>query len=155
MKKTLALIAFTGLLALTLASCGSDDDKKDEPTPPSRLTLESVTDTETGARIVFEIYLDNDSSTIYVYNAVITANGLTTAPMNVRVNAPCKGDNEGKVFTYSGTGLIPQVQRGSIYTPQSSLVVTDFTCVVNTIAKTYSTQFDCLGKHYFKSGALK
>ena len=151
MKKIFAFFLISGLLVTFLSSCG---DEKDEPMIIKSLLLESDDD-ETGARIVFDIDLDRDSSSIYIYNAIINMGGEISLPMNVRIDSPCSVDKAGKVYTYSGTNIVPFILRGNTPVPTPSILVTNFTCVVNTENKTYFTEFDCRSSHYSKSGAIK
>ena len=151
MKKLLPALLFAALF-LAFAACG---DENDEPEVPMTQQLESEIDDETGARVVFDIDLNKDSSSVYVYNAVFTIGERVSPPMDIRIDSPCSVDKSGTVYTLSGTGMIPYMKMGSTFVPVPSMPVTNFICTVNTKEKTYSTSFDCHGGHWAKSGKLK
>lgn len=148
MKKIFYLM-FAMSLSLASISCG---DEKDEPEIIKTQQLESEVDDETGVRVVFDIDLNKDSSSVYVYNVQFAP----TAPtLNVRIDSPCSVDKSGKVYTLQGTDIIPYMKMGTSYVPVPDMPVTNFICTVNTKDKTYSTSFDCHGGHWAKSGKLK
>ena len=152
MKKILSMLFVATMLGMVFVACGDD---KDEPEPAKVQQLESVVDDETEARVVFDIDLNKDSSSVYVYNAVFTIGERVSPAMNIRIDSPCSVDKSGTVYTYQGTDIIPYMMMGASFVPVPSMPVTNFTCTVNTKLKTYSTSFDCHGGHWSKSGKLK
>lgn len=152
MKKFFSMLFVVTMLGMVSVACGDDND---EPEVPKTQQLESVVDDETEARIVFDIDLDKDSSTVYVYNAVFTIGERVSPAMNIRIDSPCSVDKTGTVYTYQGTDITPYMMMGTTFVPVPSMPVTNFVCTVNTGEKTYSTSFDCHGGHWSKSGKLK
>ena len=152
MKKFFSMFFIASLLSMAFVSCG---DEKDEPEIIQSQQLESVVDDETGVRIVFDIDLTKDSSSVYIYNVVFTIGDRTSKPMDIRIDSPCSVDKTGTIYTYQGTDMTPYMLMGTSFVPFPSMPVTDFICTVNTKEKTYSTSFDCHGGHYDKNGKLK
>ena len=107
--------------------------------------------------LIYDIDLDNDSSSIYIYNAVFTIGSTTSPVMNIRIDAPVNVDKTGKIFTFAGTGIVPYLLRGTTPVPMSSdaYLVHNLTCTVNTGNKTFNIAFDCHGGHHSDSGNLK
>ena len=152
MKKIFSTLLFAALLSMAFVSCGNE---KDEPEVIKTQQLESEIDDETGARVVFDIDLNKDSSSVYVYNAVFTIGERVSPAMNIRIDSPCTVDKSGNIYNYQGTDIIPYMMMGTSFVPVPSMPVTNFVCTVNTKDKTYSTSFDCHGGHWSKSGKLK
>lgn len=151
MKKFLPMLAFAAMLCV-FASCGDDND---EPNVPPTQTLESVYEDATDTHFTFDIDLDKDSSSIYLYNVIFTIGEAQSPAMNIRIDAPVTVDKKGKVFTYAGTDIVPFLLRGTTPTPMPTFIVTNLTCTVNTTDKTYSMFFNCHGGEYSSSGKLK
>ena len=152
MYKLFALFA-VAVLGMAFVSCGDD---KDEPVKPEPVgNLESVCeDPEHDTHYLFDIDLDKDSSSIYIYNVQFAPN----APLlTIRIDAPVIADRSGKIYSYSGTGIMPYMQRGSVFMPMpgENYLVTDLLCNVNTEAKTYDIKFYCHGGHFKDAGRLK
>ena len=160
MKKLIVLLFAAATLSLVITSCGKDDP--DEPVVNTQ-QLESEHSEFNDTYLVYDIDLSKDSSTIYVYNAVFTMGEISSGAMDVRVDAPCTVDKTGKVYTYSGTDIIPYLVRNGSPVPVPGLRVNHLSSVVNVEKKTYSISFDCIGTvmgkeingHYDKEGKLK
>lgn len=152
MKKLVFMLFAATLLGMAFVSCG---DEKDEPVIPKAQTLESVHQDATETYFKFDIDMNKDSSSIYLYNVVFTIGEAQSPAMNIRIDAPVTVDKKGKVFTYSGTNITPFLLRGNTPVPMPNMPVTDLTCTVNTGDKTYSMAFDCHDGHYSNSGKLK
>ena len=160
MKKLASILFVAAMLGMVLAACG---DEKDEPVFPTTMQLESEHGEANDTYLVYDIDLSTDSSSIYVYNAVFRMGDASSPALNIRVNAPCTPDKSGKVFTFAGTGIIPNLMMGSTAVPFPTLRVNNLRSVVNTEKKTYSISFDCQGTamgkpidgHYEKEGKLK
>ena len=160
MKKLIHALLFAALF-LTFAACG--DDKKDEPVFPTTQQLESEHGQANDTYLIWDIDMMQDSSSIYVYNAVFSMGEITSKPLNIRVDAPCTVDKSGKVYTFVGTGIIPYLLMGTTPTPFPTLRVNNLRSIVNTENKTYSISFKCqgtaMGKEidgsYEKEGKLK
>ena len=159
MKKLLPALLFAALF-LAFAACG---DEKDEPVAPVSQKIESVHGEANDTYLVWDIDMAKDSSTIYVYNAVFAMGETTSPPLNISVNSPCTVDKTGKVFSFIGTNIIPNLMMGSTPTPFPTLRVNNLRSVVDVEKKTYSISFDCQGTamgkeingHYDKEGSLK
>ena len=152
MKKLLPALFFAALF-LTFTACGSDDDEPNNK--PVSQKIASVYQNETDVHYVFDINMDKDSSSIYLYNVVFTIGESTSPAMNIRIDAPVTVDNSGKVFTYRGTDIIPFRLSGTTPVPMPSFPVTNLNCVVNTSKKTFEMSFNCHGGSYQDQGALK
>lgn len=148
------------LVSLMICSC---DDNKDEPVTPVAQQLESEHGEANDTYLIYDIDMDKDSSTIYVYNVVFTMGDVSSKPLSISINAPCSVDKSGKVFSFAGTDIVPNLLRGTTPVPITSLRVNNFTSSVNVEKKTYSISFDCQGTvigktidgHYDKQGNLK
>lgn len=151
MKKLFSIFFIAAMLSMALVSCGDDD----EPNVPESQTLESLYLEPTDTHFLFDIDLEKDSSSIYLYNAIFTIGEEHSPAMNIRIDAPVSVDKSGKIFTYAGTDIIPFLLRGNTPTPMPSFLVTNLTCTVNTADKTYSMFFNCHGGEYSNSGKLK
>lgn len=160
MKKFFAVLFAAAMLSIVITSCGKDDP--DEPVVPVTQQLESEHGEANDTYLIYDIDLNKDSSTIYVHNAVFSMGTITSPPLNISVNAPCTVDKTGKVFTFIGTNITPNLMRGNTPVPFPTLRVNNLKSVVNVEIKTYSISFDCqgtaLGKeingHYEKEGRL-
>lgn len=152
MKKFFVMMFALAALGLVCIACG--DDKKDEPVVPTQ-NLESVKESGTDTYYVFDIDMDKDSSSIYMYS--IKFSDQMPVTIDVRIDAPVTVDKTGKVYTYAGTGIMPYMMRNGklIPMPGEAYLVTDLLCNVNTEAKTYDIKFDCHGGHFEQSGKLK
>lgn len=161
MKKIFSMLLIAAALCIMTTACG--DDKKDEPEVPQTQKLESEHSAANDTYLVYDIDLSKDSSSICVYNAVFQMGDKTSPALNIRVDAPCSVDKAGKVYTYSGTNIIPYLIMGTTPTPFPTLRVNNLRSVVNVEKKTYSITFDCQGNamgkpidgHYEKEGNLK
>ena len=140
MKKLIPALLFAALF-MTFASCG--DDKKDEPVEPVVQQIESEHGVTNDTYLIWDIDMSQDSSSIYVYNVKFAEQMPVT--INVRVDAPCTVDKTGKVFTFTGTNIMPYLMMGSTPTPFPTLQINDLRSVVNTENKTYSISFKCQG----------
>lgn len=151
MKKLFALFAVV-VLGMAFVSCGDD---KDEPVKPEPLgNLESVYENANDKHYLFDIDLNKDSSSIYIYNVQFAP----SAPLlTIRIDAPVVVDRSGKIYTFAGTGIAPFMQRQSVFLPMTDeqYQVTDLLCNVNTEAKTYDIKFNCHGGHFEDAGRLK
>lgn len=151
MKKLLSALLLAAL-CMSFTACGDDD----EPVTPDPVqNLESVYQNETDARYVFDIDLDKDSSSIYLYNVKFTIGERVSPPMNIRIDAPVTVDKSGKVFTFAGTDIIPYLLMGTTPVPSPGFMVTNLTCTVDTKEKTYDMFFNCHGGEFKASGKLK
>lgn len=151
MKKFFAMLFIAASLGMLFTACGDD---KDEPVIKTQY-LESVYESETETHFLFDIDLDKDSSTIYIYNIVFRIGEATSPAMTLRFNAPVTVS--GKTYTYSGTGIVADMQRGTTWMPMpgDSYLVNNLTCTVNPEAKTYFITFDCHGGHFEENGKLR
>ena len=142
------------MLGLVFTACGDD---KDEPEVPKTQNLESVYQEPTDTHFLFDINLDKDSSSIYMYNIVFRIGEATSPAMTLRVDAPVTVDKSGKVYTYSGTGIVAYMMRGTTWTlmPGEAYLVHNLTCTVKPEAKSYYITFDCHGGHFEQNGSLK
>lgn len=122
-----------------------------------RFTAESEYESATDTHFQFDIDLEKDSSSIYMYNIVFRIGDATSPAMTLRVDAPVTVDKSGKVYTYSGTGIMGYMMRGTSWVPMpgDAYLVHNLTCNVNPEAKTYSISFDCHGGHFEENGRLK
>lgn len=155
MKKFLCMFFAVTMLSMVFVSCGDD---KDEPVKPETTqNLESIYENETDTHFMFDINLDNDSSTIYLYNIVFRIGDAVSPAMNIRIDAPVTVDNTGKIYTYAGTGITPYMMRGNTLVPMAgpNYLVTNLLCNVNIQTKTYDIKFDCHGGHFEDAGRLK
>ena len=154
MKKFFSMLFIATMLSMMFVACGDD---KDEPVIPKTQNLESVYTEETDTHFLFDINLDKDSSSIYMYNIVFRIGEATSPAMTLRVDAPVTVDKSGKVYTYSGTGIVAYMMRGTTWMPMpgETYLVNNLTCTVNPDAKTYAISFDCHGGHFDESGKLK
>ena len=152
MKKFFVMMFALAALGLVCIACG--DDKKDEPVVPTQ-NLESVKESGADTYYVFDIDMDKDSSSIYMYS--IKFSDQMPVTIDVRIDAPVTVDKTGKVYTYAGTGIMPYMMRNGklIPMPGEAYQVTDLLCNVNTEAKTYDIKFYCHGGHFEQSGKLK
>lgn len=161
MKKFLAVLFAAAMLSIVVTSCGKDDP--DEPVAPITQQLESEHGEANDTYLIYDINLDKDSSTIYVYNAVFSMGEISSPPLTISVNAPCTVDKTGKVFTFAGTNIVPNLMRGNTPVPFPTLSVNNLRSTVDIEKKTYSISFDCQGSamgkaidgHYDKEGKLK
>lgn len=154
MKKFFSMLFIATMLAFVFTACGDD---KDEPVVIKTQNLESVYTSSTDTHFLFDIDLDKDSSSIYMYNIVFRIGEATSPAMTLRVDAPVTVDKTGKVYTYSGTGIVAFMMRGTSWVPMpgDAYLVHNLTCNVNPEAKTYSITFDCHGGHFEESGKLR
>ena len=123
----------------------------------AHFTAKSTFVNETDTRFEFDIDMDKDSSTIFMYNIVFRIGEATSPAMTLRVDAPVTVDKSGKVYTYAGTGIVAFMKRGTTWMPMpgDTYMVNNLTCNVNPAAKTYDIAFDCHGGHFEQSGALQ
>lgn len=161
MKRFFAILSIVAVLGIMFCSCGKDDP--DEPVNPNIQRLESEHSVANDTYLIYDIDLSKDSSTIYVQNAVFSMGETSEMKLNISVNTPCTVDKTGKVFTFRGTNIVPNLMRGNTPVPFPTLRVNNLTSIVNVEKKTYSISFDCQGTamgkeidgHYDKEGKLK
>ena len=154
MKKLFSMLFIAAMCCMALVSCGDDDEPtKPEPTQ----NLESIFENPTDTHYMFDIDLEKDSSSIYLYNIVFRIGEATSPAMNIRIDAPVTVDKTGKIYTYAGTGIMPYMMRGNtpVPMPGDTYLVTDLLCNVNTEAKTFDIKFDCHDGHFEDSGRLR
>lgn len=161
MKFFYSILSVAFVLGMMFTSCGKDDP--DEPVLPTTYQLESEHGVTNDTYLIYDIDLDKDSSSIYVYNAAFNIGSSTPLKLNILVNAPCTVDKTGKVFTFTGSNIVPNLMRGNTPVPFPTLQVNNLISIVNIENKTYSISFDCQGNaigkeinsHYDKEGNLK
>lgn len=151
MKKLFSMLFMAALLGLVFTACG---DGKDEPDEPQAQNLESVHENDqTDQYFVFDIDMNKDKSTIYMYNIQFAPG----APkMTLRVNVPASLNNG--VYTLSGTDLVADMftqSAGWIPMSDEQYQLKNLMCTVNPKAKQYSISFDAHGGHFEESGKLK
>lgn len=153
MKKFFSMLFIVTMLSMVLVSCG--DDEPDPAIPTQKLESAYVDATDT--HYTFDIDLNKDSSSIYLYNIVFRIGEATSPAMNIRIDAPVTVDKSGKVYTYSGNKIMPYMLRGTtpVPMPGDDYQVNNLTCSVDTKNRTYSIKFDCHGGHFDESGKLK
>ena len=153
MKKLFAMLFAVTMMGMALVSCGDDEPVKPEPTQ----NLESAYTDPTDTHFLFDIDLEKDSSTIYLYNIVFRIGEAVSPAMNIRIDAPVTVDQTGKIYTYAGTNIMPYMLRGNTSVPMTgpAYLVTDLLCNVNTKDRTYYIKFDCHGGHFEETGRLK
>lgn len=155
MKRNLSILFITTMLCMVFVACGSE---KDEPDPVEKTQLISSVFTDpTDTHYTFDIDLDKDSSSIYLYNIVFRIGETTSPAMNIRIDAPVTVDKSGKVYTYSGNNIVPYMLRGQIPVPMvgEAYLVNNLYCTVNTADMTFAIRFDCHGGHHDDSGTLQ
>lgn len=139
------------MLGMVFTACGDD---KDEPDAPKTQNLESVHENDqTDMYYVFDIDLNKDKSTIYMYNMRF---GGAPFAMTLRVNVPASLKNG--VYTLSGTDLVADMYNesaGWIPMADERYQLKNLMCTVNPKAKEYSISFDAHGGHFEDSGKLK
>lgn len=120
-------------------------------------SLSSVYEDPADTHFVFDIDMEKDSSSIYLYNMVFRIGEAVSPAMNIRIDAPVTVDETGKIYTYAGTGIVPYMLRGNALLPMTDELykVNDLLCHVNTEAKTFDIKFDCHGGHFETAGKLK
>ena len=153
MKKLIPALLFAALF-LTFAACGDD---KDEPVFPTTQQLESEHGQTNDTYLIWDIDMSEDSSSIYLYNAVFTIGGATSPAMTLRIDAPVTVDKSGKVYTFAGTGIVAHMLRGTTWMPMpgDAYLVNNLISTVNPGATTSPISFDCHGGHFEKEGKLK
>ena len=139
-------------LCLAFTACG--DDKEDEPIVNTQ-KLESEYQNETDAHYVFDIDLDKDSSSIYLYNVKFQIGTQMSPALNIRIDAPVTVDKTGLIYTYAGTNIVPYQIMGQVPVPAPGFIVTNLTCTVKAKEKAYSMYFNCHGGEFAASGKLK
>lgn len=151
MKKLFSMLFIATLLGLVFTACGDD---KDEPEVPQAQNLVSVHENdETDQYFVFDIDMNKDKSTIYMYN--IQFGGAPFA-MTLRVNVPATLKNG--TYTLSGTDLVADMEMqssGWVTMDDERYKLKNLMCTVNPKAKEYSISFDAHGGHFEESGKLK
>ena len=151
MKKIFSMFFIATLLGLVFTACGDD---KDEPEVPQVQNLVSVHENdETDKYFVFDIDMNKDKSTIYMYN--IQFGGAPFA-MTLRVNVPATLKNG--TYTLSGTDLVADMNMpsaGWVTMDDERYQLKNLMCTVSPKAKQYSISFDAHGGHFEESGKLK
>lgn len=152
MKKIFSILFIATMFGMVLASCGDD---KNEPEIPKTQNLVSVHVDETDAYFVFDIDMNMDKSTIYMYNIQFAPG----APkMTLRVNVPVSLSQDGKAYIMAGTGLVADMYNptaGWIPMSDERYKLNNLSCTVNPSAKQYSLSFDAHGGHFDESGKLE
>lgn len=152
MKKIFSILFIATMFGMVMASCGDD---KDEPEIPKTQNLVSVHVDETDAYFVFDIDMNMDKSTIYMYNIQFAPG----APkMTLRVNVPVSLSQDGKAYIMAGTGLVADMYNptaGWIPMSDERYKLNNLSCTVNPSAKQYSLSFDAHGGHFDESGKLE
>ena len=151
MKKLFSMLFIATLLGLMFTACGDD---KDEPEVPKTQNLTTVHESETDSYFVFDIDMNKDKSTIYMYNIQFAPG----APkMVLRVDVPVSLNKSGNTYIMSGTDLIAEMQRGSSWVPmpEEQYQLKNLTCTVNPKGKLYAISFDAHGGHFEDSGKLQ
>ena len=151
MKKLFSMLFIATMLSMVLMSCGDD---KDEPEMPKTQNLESVHESENETYFVFDIDMNKDKSTIYMYNIKFAP----AAPaMTLRVDVPVKLNDSGKAYILTGTDLVADMQRGGSWVPMEAeqYHLNNLTCTVNPGSKLYYISFDAHGGHFEQNGELK
>ena len=150
MKKFLSMLFIVTMLGMVFTACGDDD----EPEAPKAQNLESVHENDqTDQYFVFDIDLNKDKSTIYMYHMQFAPGAPT---MTLRVNVPATLNNG--VYTLSGTGLVADwntESAGWIPMEGERYQLNNLMCTVNPSAKEYSISFDAHGGHFEESGKLE
>lgn len=154
MKKLFSILFLATILGMVFTACS---DEKDGPVIPKTQNLESMYEKETDTHFMFDINMNKDSSSIYMYNIVFRIGDATSPAMTLRVDAPVSMDKNGKVYTYAGTNIMAYMMRGTTWTPMpgDDYRVNNLLCTVDTNVKTYFIKFDCHGGHFEESGKLK
>ena len=152
MNKFFTMLFMASVLSVMLTACGDND----EPVVPDAQKIESVYENETDTHYMFDIDMDKDSSDIYLYNVSFTIGDRVSPPMTLRIPAPVTVDKSGNVFTYAGTGIVADMQRGTTWMPMTNAdyLVHNLTCMVNTKNKTFAISFDCHGGHFEDNGKI-
>ncbi len=152
MKKLFSMLFIATLLGMVFTACGDD---KDEPEVPKTQNLTSVHANENDAYFVFDIDMNKDKSTIYMYNIQFAPG----APkMLLRVNVPVSLNHDGNAYVMTGTALVAEMNRGSAgWVPMTDVqyLLNNLACTVNPSAKQYSISFDAHGGHFEESGKLE
>ena len=151
MKKLFSMLFIATLLGMVFTACGDD---KDEPEVPKTQNLTTVHEGETDSYFVFDIDMNKDKSTIYMYNIQFAPG----APkMVLRVDVPVSLNKSGNTYIMSGTDLIAEMQRGSSWVPmpEEQYQLKNLTCTVNPKGKLYAISFDAHGGHFEDSGKLQ
>lgn len=151
MKKLFSMLFIATLLGLMFTACGDD---KDEPEVPKTQNLTTVHESETDAYFVFDIDMNKDKSTIYMYN-IQFAPGAPA--MVLRVDVPVSLNQSRNAYILSGTDLVAEMQRGSSWVrmEDEKYQLKNLTCTVNPKAKLYDISFDAHDGHFKDSGKLQ
>jgi len=153
MKKFFSMLFIVTLLGLVFTACGDD---KDEPDMPDTQKLESVHEGDSDAYYVFDIDMNTNKGTIYMYNIQF---GGAPHTMTLRVNVPVNLNPSGSAYIMMGTNLVCEMDLpsagGWIPMPDEKYQLKNLTCTVNPKGKLYSISFDAHGGHFEESGKLK
>lgn len=139
-------------LFLTFTACGDD---KDEPDVPKTQNLTSVHEGENDMYFVFDIDMNKEMGTIYMYNIQFAGAPMT---MNLRVNVPASLNPSGSAYIMMGTNLVCDMDMPSTgWVPMTDerYQLKNLTCTVNPKGKLYSISFDAHGGHFEDSGKLQ
>ena len=109
MKKIFSMLFVAAALCIVVASCG---DEKDEPDVPKTQLLESEHGVANDTYLVWNIDLNQDSSSINVYNAVFQMGDKQSPALNISIKSPCTVDKTGKIYSLIGTNIIPNLILG-------------------------------------------
>ena len=143
MKKLFSMFLIATLLGMVFTACGND---KNEPEDPKTKNLTTVHESATDQYFVFDIDMNNDKGTIYMYNIQFAPR----APkMNLRVNVPVSLNQSGSAYIMMGTNLICEMDMpsagGWVPMPDEQYQLKNLTCTVNPKAKKYAISFDAHG----------
>ena len=150
MKKFFSMLFIAALLGMVFTACG---DGKDEPDAPVQNLVSVHENDETDMYFVFDIDMNTEKSTIYMYN-IQFAPGAPT--MTLRVNVPVS--LKSGVYTMSGTDLVADMYMGVagwIPMQDERYQLKNLMCTVNSKAKEYSISFGAHGGTFEDSGKLK
>jgi hypothetical protein len=152
MKKLFSMMFIVTLLGLVFTACGDD---KDEPEVPKTQNLVTAHESDTDQYFVFDIDMNKDKSTIYMYNIQFAPN----APkMTLRVNVPVTLNKSGSAYIMTGTNLVCDMNMpsaGWVPMTDEQYLLNNLTCTVNPSAKLYAISFDAHGGHFEESGKLQ
>ena len=151
MKKLFSILLFTALMGMVFTACGDD---KNEPDVPTAKNLVSVHENdETDQYFVFDIDINKDWSTIYMYNIQFAPGAHQ---MTLRVNVPVSLSSNKDAYVMTGTDLVAEREQEIGWLPMSDerFLLKNLSCTVNPDKKEYSISFDAHSGHFEESGKL-
>lgn len=151
MKKIFTMLFMATALSVMLTACGDDD----EPVVPKTQNLVTAHESDIDQYFVFDIDMNKDKSTIYMYNIQFAPK----APkMTLRVNVPVTLNKSGSAYIMTGTNLVCDMNMpsaGWVPMTDEQYQLQNLTCTVNPNAKLYAISFDAHGGHFEESGKLQ